>query len=144
MKLKVIDHFDAAHRLLDYRGKCVNVHGHTWMVEVGVEVDVSQMSEVGFAIDFGDLKHIVKGVLEEYDHAILLSAHDTLSQQVKDSTRIIVLEGNPTAENLAIRILKDLRQELRERELSNISVVEVTVWESPKAGVTVYDEEVVE
>jgi len=45
---------------------------------------------------------------------------------------------------LAIQILKDLRQELRERELTGVTVAEVTVWESPRAGVTVYNQEVAE
>jgi 6-pyruvoyltetrahydropterin/6-carboxytetrahydropterin synthase len=143
MRLRVIDHFDAAHRLLQYQGKCANLHGHTWVVEVGIDIDIRQITSVGFAIDFGDLKLIVKSVLEEYDHAFLVNRSDPISANM-GFTRLIQFDGNPTAEMLAIQILKDLRQELRERELTGITVAEVTVWESPRAGVTVYNQEVAE
>jgi len=143
MRLRVIDHFDAAHRLLQYQGKCANLHGHTWVVEVGIDIDIRQITSVGFAIDFGDLKLIVKSVLEEYDHAFLVNRADPICANM-GFTRLIQLDVNPTAEMLAIQILKDLRQELRERELTGVTVAEVTVWESPRAGVTVYNQEVAE
>jgi len=144
MRLRIIDHFDAAHRLLQYQGKCANLHGHTWVVEVGIDIDIRQITSIGFAIDFGDLKLIVKSVLEEYDHAFLVNRADPICANVMSFTRLVQLDGNPTAEMLAVQILKDLRQELRERELTGVTVAEVTVWESPRAGVTVYNQEVAE
>ena len=70
--------FDAAHFLPGYEGKCANMHGHTWVVEVWVSGKVDPVT--GMVCDFGDLK----APIDALDHTLL---NDTLE--------------NPTAENLA-------------------------------------------
>ena len=49
MKLGLIADFDAAHSLPGYQGKCANLHGHTYMVEVVIE---GAIGENGFVMDF--------------------------------------------------------------------------------------------
>ena len=78
--------FDAAHFLPDYKGKCANVHGHHWVVELGVSGEVNP--DTGMVIDFGRLKTFWEDNFQEiFDHRLL---NDTVS--------------NPTAENIATYI----------------------------------------
>lgn len=58
--------FDAAHHLPFHKGKCKNLHGHTYKLEVTVG---GELDENGLVIDFGDLKKIVsENIIEKYDH----------------------------------------------------------------------------
>jgi len=71
---------DSCHRLEGYDGKCKNLHGHTWFVEIWFRGDSKLKDEVGIMVDFG----IVKELKEKLDHKNLNE----------------VLSFNPTAENL--------------------------------------------
>ena len=78
--------FDSCHQLIGYDGKCAQMHGHTWKIEIWFNGFKKDVDEVGILVDFG----IVKLLKEELDH--------------KDITHLIKLddkEVNPTAENLA-------------------------------------------
>ncbi len=66
--------FDAAHYTKGVEGKCMNLHGHTFKVNVEVEGEVNP--ETGFVIDFSILKKIVKEVIEEYDHKVIVPKKD--------------------------------------------------------------------
>ena len=79
--------FDAAHYLPNYEGKCKNLHGHTWTLEVEVSgVPIPDGSKQGMVMDFGDLKVAVQQkVIDVLDHTLL---NDTIS--------------NPTAENILL------------------------------------------
>lgn len=62
--------FDAAHYLPNYEGKCKNLHGHTWFLEVEVEGPVNSLS--GFVIDFTRLKvYVTDAVIVRVDHSCL-------------------------------------------------------------------------
>jgi len=56
MKLGLVTEFDAAHSLPGYQGKCANLHGHTYQVEIVVEGDVGVD---GFVMDFYLLKKLL-------------------------------------------------------------------------------------
>jgi len=63
-------HFDAAHFLPNYPGKCSNLHGHRWTLEVEVEGPVNP--ESGFVMDFLELKTLVQSRIIDYlDHSSL-------------------------------------------------------------------------
>jgi len=64
--LCVRDSFAAAHRLEDYHGKCEELHGHNFKVEVLVQGDA--VGEGGMLLDFAILKGRLKEILEELDH----------------------------------------------------------------------------
>lgn len=77
--------FDAAHYLPEYEGKCQRLHGHHWVVELGVKGPIKNS---GFVIDFSKLSSWLKEhVVNQFDHTVL---NDII--------------GNPTAENIAIYI----------------------------------------
>ncbi|MCK4778461.1 MAG: 6-carboxytetrahydropterin synthase QueD [Actinomycetia bacterium] len=116
-EMTVKDSFDAAHYLINYPGKCVNLHGHTWDVEVVVGGE--KLNEIGLLYDFRSLKKILKELLNKFDHKYL----NEIAPFDKES---------PTAENLARYLFKKLSESVP----SEIKLVKVTVWESLEAKVT--------
>jgi len=62
-------HFDAAHYLPDYPGKCKEMHGHTWAVEVEVKGLVNE--EDGMVLDLAKLKLFVNAIINPFDHHVL-------------------------------------------------------------------------
>lgn len=64
--------FDAAHYLPDHPGKCKNLHGHRWMLEIGVKTSDGRLNDAGMVIDFGDLKRIVnERIIDKLDHTFI-------------------------------------------------------------------------
>src|SRR3972149_2741585 len=78
MNLQVSYTFDAAHRIRGHAGKCAYLHGHTYHLEVTVTAEA--LDPLGMVMDFDDLGEVVrKAVLDRWDHATLLAAHDPLA-----------------------------------------------------------------
>ena len=117
-KASIMQHFDAAHCLRGYPGRCENLHGHRW--QVAVEVAAEELDPLGLSYDFTRLKAILKYVLNRYDHANL--------NEVPPFDAI-----NPTAENIARTIFEQCEKELKGE---SVNLQSVTVWESPDAWVT--------
>lgn len=106
--------FSAAHSLPNYVGKCRNLHGHNWIIDIGVIGEVNSKS--GMVIDFGELKGVLQPILDNLDHRLI--------------NNII---PNPTAENIALYILTWLTSNW---ELGNM-VEFIRVWETDDSYVEV-------
>jgi len=115
--ITIKEHFDAAHALIGYPGECRNMHGHTWDVEVSVSG--TELDDVGIVYDFKHLKDNLASILADYDHVCLNDVPPFDSM-------------NATAENLA-RIIYERLEALLPKQ---ISLQEVSVWESPIAKLT--------
>jgi len=63
-RLRVRDKFQAAHFLKGYRGRCDKVHGHSFQVEVAV--DVTELDRTGIGIDFTRLKAKLAEILPDH------------------------------------------------------------------------------
>lgn len=120
-KLKVVTDFDAAHQLRGYKGKCENIHGHNWRVEV--EVISDKLNDIGLAIDFKELKSITESVISQLDH--------TFINEIPPFKEI-----NPSSENIARWIYLSLKDKL---ETTYIRLYSVTVWESEYASATYFE-----
>jgi len=60
---------DFAHHVRGHLGPCINLHGHTWKLEV--EVTARELDAQGFVIDFGRLKReVLKPCHQLLDHAL--------------------------------------------------------------------------
>jgi 6-pyruvoyltetrahydropterin/6-carboxytetrahydropterin synthase len=116
-KVSVEHHFDAAHALRSYRGKCESLHGHRF--KVVARVTASKLDDIGLAYDFTELKTRLKAILECFDH--------TFINEVPPFDRI-----NPSSENIAATIYDELKRELKE---APVTLDTVEVWESPTSGV---------
>ena len=121
--LKVKSHFDAAHYIRDYEGKCSRTHGHRWEVEVAYRG--KELDRRNILVDFKVIKDLLGGLLDKYlDHYFL---NETFS------------ESNVTAEYLVSWIYKKLMEvELLD---SGVVLAQVTIWESPECSVTYTKEE---
>ncbi len=113
-QITVEGHFDAAHALRGYQGKCENLHGHRFRVIARVRT--SQLNDIGLALDFRELKSKLNEVLERLDHTNL-----------NDVSPFTIM--NPSSENLASTIYNELQNKLPGFELYSIEV-----WESPDAS----------
>lgn len=67
--------FEACHHLPHYDGKCHNLHGHSYKLEVTVTGNITSdphSPKQGMIVDFKDLKHMVNNfILNKYDHSNL-------------------------------------------------------------------------
>lgn len=121
--------FDTGHRIVGHEGKCANLHGHTYRVEL-TAVSL-QLVEPGFVVDFGHLKKAIDG----WDHKLLLWDKDPFFQEfrgiipnVMEEYGIVNVPFNPTAENM----VKGMAEALYKR--FNLYSLQVSLWETPKAN----------
>ncbi len=122
-EVSVREHFDAAHYLRGYKGKCENVHGHRFQVVVNVRA--GETDDVGMAYDFTKLRQQLGEIVSRFDHTCL--------NDVPPFDRI-----NPSSENIASTVYSELQARLKETKVSPCSV---QVWESPHSAVTYFPEE---
>jgi len=119
--LMIESQFSSAHQLRGYKGKCENLHGHNWRVQVTVSSD--NLDDIGIVIDFHELKKITGEVISSLDHSFL--------NEVFPFTEI-----NPSSENIAKWIYESIKKKL-DQDQCNIS--SVTVWENETASATYYE-----
>jgi 6-pyruvoyltetrahydropterin/6-carboxytetrahydropterin synthase len=116
-KICVENHFDAAHALRGYKGKCEALHGHRFRVVI--KVNTSKLDDIGLAYDFTELKAKLKAILERFDHTTL--------NDIPPFSEI-----NPSSENIASTIYGKLKTALKQ---APVELDAVEVWESPESGV---------
>ena len=117
-KLKIITHFAAAHQLKMVSKKCENLHGHNWKIEVCLMGN--KLNSAGVLIDFGKVKKHVSKIMENLDHKFLNELE-------------IFHDRNPSSENIAMYIAKELQKTIKEPLLK---VSSVCAWESDNACAT--------
>lgn len=126
--------FDAAHRLFRYEGLCANVHGHRYRVEVSIEGHV--LDEMGMFVDFKELDKWVNEIIHCWDHAFLLNKDDPLKRVLGGDNKVVLFNGNPTAENMAARIYLDVQrvlfQQCDKQRHRLTRLAKVRVYETPE------------
>ena len=114
--------FEAGHALYGYDGKCKNVHGHSYRLDVTViGIPISDPSNVkhGMVIDFGDLKTIVKNeIVDIFDHATVFNKntpHVELAKELENrGHNVLLVDYQPTSEMMVIDFAKKIKQRLPE------------------------------
>lgn len=108
--------FEACHRLSEYAGKCSNLHGHSYKLEVTVSGNVDKNKR--FVMDFGDLKGLV--------YALIISSHD--------HNYLNNLYVEPTAEHMAVGIFNQIDKVIKDENRFNIGsetkLESVKLWET--------------
>ena len=108
-QVRVEDNFAAAHYLVNYHGKCENLHGHNYRVRVFAEG--AELDDGGMLLDFGMLKKALKSVLDRIDHSLL-------------NENEVFTEKEPSAELISFHIYKELRKEMPGAPVSRVEVFE--------------------
>lgn len=122
--------FDSAHFLKGYEGKCSNIHGHRWKVEVTVaSEDVEEDGQIrGMVVDFKTLKEDLTKLADEFDHSLVIEEgslrETTKNALLEEEFRIVEVPFRPTAENLAEYFFCEMEEK-------DYQVVLVKVYETP-------------
>jgi len=115
---------DTSHRLLYYKGKCANLHGHRWRVEVWIEGEPDPSTQI--LIDYS----LIKQVIDKYDHQIILNRDDPMVPCIQKFNPVITTPGDPTSELIASIIRDDLYAVCRDLGIK-ITITKIRIWESP-------------
>jgi 6-pyruvoyltetrahydropterin/6-carboxytetrahydropterin synthase len=118
-EVSIDEEFSAAHALRGYKGKCENLHGHNWKVEVYVRGE--RLDEIGMLVDFRELKAATRRVMNHLDHRNL--------NELKPFDN----EMNPSSEHLAGFILHEVAAQINNER---VKVYKVRVWETPSTSAT--------
>jgi len=105
--------FAAGHALRNYHGKCENVHGHNYRVEVCIAG--RDLDQTGLLYDFSELKKRLRATSEYFDHQFI-------------NDRKPFDELNPSAENIAKFFFDEIQ-----KDLAHASIAYVRVWETDTA-----------
>jgi 6-pyruvoyltetrahydropterin/6-carboxytetrahydropterin synthase len=115
--IKVEGNFSSAHNLRGYKGKCEELHGHNWRVEV--EIASNKLDKTGMVLDFKVLRMKLDKILEKLDHKHL--------NNIPYFKKV-----NPSSEHLAKYIYQSLKSKIS-------GIKSVTVWENNTSSATYYD-----
>ena len=117
-EVTIIKSFSSAHLLAQIGGKCEELHGHNFKVEV--TVSAPDLKEMGLLIDFRVVKKWLSEILDQMDH--------------KHLNELPFFSGiNPSAENIAKYIYDEMELKVK---TSGVNVARIKIWESENAAVT--------
>ena len=116
--IAIEQHFDAAHYLRGYQGKCEALHGHRY--KVVARVTASKLDDIGMAYDFSLLKQHLGEILSRFDHTCL--------NDVPPFDEI-----NPSSENIAATVYEELKPKLAGEP---VTITSIEVWETPQSWVS--------
>ena len=111
--------FSSAHQLRGYKGKCENLHGHNYKIEIYARG--RELNNIGLLVDFVELKEAADDVVRFLDHKNIneLPPFDE--------------ELNPSAENLARFILERVAGRVKDERAE---VYKVRCFETPTSVAT--------
>lgn len=117
-EVRVETSFSSAHHLLNYKGKCENMHGHNWKVEVSVRGENLDKSNI--LVDFKILKKKVNEIVDYLDHKDL--------NELEEFKNI-----SPSSEIIAKYIFDEVKKEFK-------GVSKVSVFETPTSRATYFED----
>jgi len=116
-EVSVEETFAAGHALRGYGGKCENVHGHNYRVQLTIEGPA--LDNIGLLVDFVEVKRLIHSVVDRLDHRF-----------INDLPPFDIL--NPSAENLA----KYFYDEISSGLTSPVRLGRVKIWETDITSAT--------
>lgn len=126
--------FETGHALYGYDGKCKNVHGHSYRLDVtviGKPISDNTNVKYGMVIDFGDLKKIVKEeIVDVFDHATVFNKntpHVELAKELENRDHnVLLVNYQPTSEMMVI----DFAEKIKKRLPKNIKLFSLKLQET--------------
>ncbi|MEX1012749.1 MAG: 6-carboxytetrahydropterin synthase [Waddliaceae bacterium] len=124
-------HFCAGHRVMNHESKCATVHGHNYYVYLTAQAP--SLDSLGRVVDFTVLKEKIGGWIDEnWDHTFLVCDQDTelvhVLETLSQRKKPFICPFNPTAEEMAIYLLKKVSPELLEG--TGVVITKVAVHET--------------
>ena len=116
-EVSVEETFAAGHALRGYGGKCENVHGHNYRVQLTIEGPA--LDNIGLLVDFVEVKKLIHGVVDRLDHRF-----------INDLPPFDIV--NPSAENLA----KYFYDEISGNLTKSVRLGQVKIWETDVTSAT--------
>jgi 6-pyruvoyltetrahydropterin/6-carboxytetrahydropterin synthase len=120
-ELSIKSKFSSAHFLREYEGKCENLHGHNWKVELILRG--KELNKIGLLVDFKEMKNTLNTVLDELDHK-LINENEFFKTK------------NPSCENIAFYLHQILSQKFNTEK---INVHKVIVFETDDASASYFE-----
>ena len=122
-------YFCYGHRLLNYAGKCRNLHGHNGKAVITLEA--AGLDALGMVVDFSQIKRLIGVWIDEtLDHKMILHRDDPALPELRRlGEPVVVLDANPTAETIAKLIFDRAASQ-------SLPVTEVTLWETETSFAT--------
>jgi 6-pyruvoyltetrahydropterin/6-carboxytetrahydropterin synthase len=117
-QVSVEETFSSGHALRGYKGKCENVHGHNYRVQVTLEGP--QLDSIGLLIDFTQLKQVIRGIIKRLDHQFI--------NDLEPFTTV-----NPSAENMAKYFYDEVSSQLKDLP-PGAHVTDIVIWETDTAS----------
>jgi 6-pyruvoyltetrahydropterin/6-carboxytetrahydropterin synthase len=111
--------FSSAHQLRGYKGKCENLHGHNYKIEIYARG--RELNHIGLLVDFVELKDAADDLVTYLDHKNLNELEPFVSAQ------------NPSAENLARFVLERLAEQIND---DRVKIYKVRCFETPTSVAT--------
>jgi 6-pyruvoyltetrahydropterin/6-carboxytetrahydropterin synthase len=111
--------FSSAHQLRGYKGKCENLHGHNYKIEIYARG--SELNNIGLLVDFVELKQVADEIVTYLDHKNL------------NELDPFVAEQNPSAENVARFVLERIASKIDD---DRVQIYKVKCWETPTSVAT--------
>ena len=126
--------FEAGHALYGYDGKCKNLHGHSYHLEVtvmGTPITDTSNVKCGMVIDFGDLKKIVKeDIVDVFDHSMIFNKNTPHLEMANDlialGHHVLLVEYQPTTENM----IADFAEKIKKRLPNHIKLHSLKLQET--------------
>lgn len=131
-----------AHMLANHNGKCRNIHGHTYKMQVEIArkegglINAPGRTDHGMVLEFNDVKNIINNlIVEKLDHAFLYwtASTDPMEHEIaeilkKYDRKLVEISYRPTAEEMAIHFKDEIEASITEY---GVYVTSLIVWESP-------------
>ena len=122
MKIAKDFRWEMAHRLQCHKGKCFNLHGHSYKLQVEFEGKVDE--NTGMVLDYFVVKDIVAPLVDKLDHTVIIWEKDKiLLEKISElNSAHVVVPFETTAENLTKYFLEEISKAKLPDIVSNIKV----------------------
>jgi len=121
MKIAKEFRWEMGHRLKSHKGKCINLHGHSYKLLVEFTGGVQ---DNGMVIDYFDVKEIIGPIVDKLDHSVIISNDDLELKEAiqKLKSNYVLVDFESTAENLCYYFLNKIKSAELPKNLKSIMV----------------------
>ncbi|MFH1196590.1 MAG: 6-carboxytetrahydropterin synthase [bacterium] len=121
MKIAKEFRWEMGHRLTFHKGKCRNLHGHSYKMLLELEGDIESN---GMVMDYYDVKKIIDPIIENLDHSFVVKRDDgdLIDALNKLNSKYVVVDFESTAENLCIYMINEIKNQDLPKNIKRIMI----------------------